>query len=709
VTDEFEELPEHEPAWAALDRITKYRKRLLAAGYQPVLLNGKKPLLDDWPNIVATDNIINKWAQDYPDKWNTGIQTRTTPALDIDVTDEEAAEELEALAEDIIGKSAVRIGQAPKRAIVFRTDTPFDKLTAKFVAPNGAAHRIEIMGDGQQIVVDGIHPDTGQPYHWHGGEPGPELKRDDLLLLTAEKAAEYVAAATKLLIARGWRLDEGRKKKSKGNGTGAGDKPKPGVRERAWAEAALDSLANELAATKEPGRNDKLYKCAFRMGTMIARGWIGRDEVETALYGAALACGLVNDDGEAQTRRSIDSGLEGGIGEPHHDLPDDGVVNAKKEAPPQFTGTTNIDLVLEKFVEWLLLSDTIPIYAMLGTVAANLLEGDPVWLGLIGPPSSAKTELLNSTAKLPHVVQAATVTPAGLLSGTPKKQVDKGAKGGLLRHIGDFGIIVLKDFGSILSMRADAKAEILAALREVFDGAWTRHLGTDGGRTLSWRGKVGLLFGATGVIDAHYSVIGAMGDRFLLCRLAPTPEGQFSRALEHLGAKTKQMRAELAEAVAHLFACRNSTPRKITEDEVKRIDRAISLVVRLRGAVERDRVSREVEAVYGAEGTARIGLALERLLAGLDTLGVDRATALTVVESVAMDSVPPLRRRAYEYLCSRRFPATDKYEAVPTPDIAAALDLPTNTVRRALEDLAAYQLVKRQKDGYVDLWTARPA
>ncbi len=78
---------------------------------------------------------------------------------------------------------------------------------------------------------------------------------------------------------------------------------------------------------------------------------------------------------------------------------------------------------------------------MLGTVAANLLEGDAVWLGIIGPPSSANTELLNSISKLPKVVQAATLTPAGLLSGTPKKQSAKDAKGGLLREIGDFGII----------------------------------------------------------------------------------------------------------------------------------------------------------------------------------------------------------------------------------------------------------------------------
>ena len=147
----------------------------------------------------------------------------------------------------------------------------------------------------------------------------------------------------------------------------------------------------------------------------------------------------------------------------------------------------------------------------------------------------------------------------------------------------------------------------------------------------------------------------------------------------------------------------------MSEEGTRRIDRMIRPVVRLRGAGGAGSNSREIESVYGAEGTARIGLALERLLAGLDTLGVERALALNVVEGVAMDSVPPLRRRAYEHL--RKSKSLAGYEAKETPEIAQALDLPTNTVRRALEDLAAYRLVSRetQGSGKPDKWTACPA
>ena len=242
----------------------------------------------------------------------------------------------------------------------------------------------------------------------------------------------------------------------------------------------------------------------------------------------------------------------------------------------------------------------------------------------------------------------------------------------------------------MLSMHAETRAETLAALREVYDGAWTRHLGSAGGKTLAWKGKVAVIFAATEVIDSHHSVIGAMGDRFLLSRLKPVAgRKQFSRALKHVGGSISQMRKELAGAVARLFAKRRtrSSPDRRRGDE-EQSAKSCALAVRLRGAVARDTARREIEAIYGAEGTARIGLALERLLAGLETLGMDRKKALAVVEDVALDSVPPLRRRAYEYL-------RDHGGEVKTPNIATALGLPTNTVRRALEDLMAYHLVTR--------------
>jgi DeoR-like helix-turn-helix domain len=372
-------------------------------------------------------------------------------------------------------------------------------------------------------------------------------------------------------------------------------------------------------------------------------------------------------------------------------------LEAAQAAPPAL----DIDAALDVFNHWLILKDATPVLAALGCVAANYLPGDPVWLGLVAPPSSAKTEILNSISLLPDVVPIATLTVGALLSGTPRKDREQGAKGGLLRQIGEFGIASLKDFGSVLSMHTETRAEVLAALREIYDGAWTRHLGTSGGRTLHWEGKLGLVFGSTPIIDSYHAVIGQLGDRWFLSRMTPSSKGQLARARLHNGAAVADMRKQLAEAVVGLFATRHAEPQPMSDDEFARIDEVVSLVVRLRGAVARDGRTREMEMILGAEGTARVGLSLIRLLDGLDTLGVPRKTAMEVVLSVAMDSTPPIRRRALEIV--------QQHGSVETGDVAIGLDLPTTTARRALEELAAYRLVERQKggSGRADLWVKR--
>ena len=44
-----------------------------------------------------------------------------------------------------------------------------------------------------------------------------------------------------------------------------------------------------------------------------------------------------------------------------------------------------------------------PLYAVLGTVAANCLKGTPVWLIFVGPPSDGKTLLLDMMDSIPRV------------------------------------------------------------------------------------------------------------------------------------------------------------------------------------------------------------------------------------------------------------------------------------------------------------------
>jgi hypothetical protein len=352
---------------------------------------------------------------------------------------------------------------------------------------------------------------------------------------------------------------------------------------------------------------------------------------------------------------------------------------------------------LDVFRRWLHLPDTGAVEVVLATVAANRLEGDPVWTLLVGPPGGGKSEAINSVAGLAYVHPTATLTEAALLSGTPNRDKAQTAKGGLLREIGDFGIVVCKDFGSVLSMNRDARAAVLAALREVYDGSWTRHVGTDGGKTMAWTGKVGLLAGCTPTIDRHHGVMGTMGERFCLYRLPSVDsDTQAREALRHAG-RERTMRQELAAAAAGTLT-NLATPRERSDEETDWLIGLATLVVRARSAVERDGYSRDIELVPDAEAPTRLVIVLDRLLAGLDALGSDRGRAHEIVKKVALDSIPAIR-----YACLR---ALEPFDELDTNEVATAVRYPATTTRRTLEDLVAHDLVEceRQGEGKAHEW-----
>ena len=373
-------------------------------------------------------------------------------------------------------------------------------------------------------------------------------------------------------------------------------------------------------------------------------------------------------------------------------------------APPQATPCTIQDAI-GVFQKWLYLPDPSAVYVTIGAYAANLLSGDPVWLMLVASPSSGKTEILGSLSSLPKMFMAATLTESALLSGSPKKDHAAGAKGGLLRSIGSFGYLCCKDFTSVLSQNKDSRAALLAALREIYDGSWTRHVGTDGGRTLDWKGRLGFLGGVTPAIDRHHAVIGIMGDRFLLHRLSTTKEADRERARKRMKIVGQEdlMRSELAAAVngalAAMVVPSAGAAISLTEAQNNQIADLACLVARCRSAVDRDNFKREIDMIPDSESPTRLVVQLVMLYRGMRAAGVPAREAWKAMCKTAMDSMPAIRQIAFIALQKMG-------ESATTTEIAGAIAHPTQTTRRALEDLAGHGMLERRArgPGKADIW-----
>lgn len=352
-----------------------------------------------------------------------------------------------------------------------------------------------------------------------------------------------------------------------------------------------------------------------------------------------------------------------------------------------------IDVVIEVFRRWLYLPDAGALLIVLATVVANLLTGDPVWLLLIGPPSSGKNELISAISRLPHNIHCvSTISSEGaLLSGSSKAHREAGGNGGLLCEIGKFGFLLMKDFTSILSMHREKRAEVLAALRETYDGAWIRRIGVDGGRRLTWTGKLALIGGCTEAIDSAHSVMALMGERFLQYRLPPTDGRKQARCvLRQPRGKEAKMRAELAEMVNLFFEyveIPKSAPR-LSEGEEERLIALASLAVRCRSAVERHYYTREIESVPEAEAPARLARCLSQLLAGFKVIDVGPDEMWRLLTKAALDGMPTARRKAFD--CLAKF-----VTGMDASGVARITEVPQTTIRRALEDLEALGIVNR--------------
>lgn len=153
---------------------------------------GKK--LDDgwvgyfgWTELHSTPGVRASWRG-----WecSLGLQGRNFPGLDIDIDVLEVADAAEALALEILGRAPVRSAGSPRRLMVYAGQGhPKRRLTFKLPGIEKAM-AVELLGSGQQYLVEGIHK-SGHAYEWRGEISPSNLGTTAIIPINATKLDEY--------------------------------------------------------------------------------------------------------------------------------------------------------------------------------------------------------------------------------------------------------------------------------------------------------------------------------------------------------------------------------------------------------------------------------------------------------------------------------------------------------------------------------------
>ncbi len=350
----------------------------------------------------------------------------------------------------------------------------------------------------------------------------------------------------------------------------------------------------------------------------------------------------------------------------------------------------------EVFRRWLLINDPYLIEVVLACVVANLLGGDPLWLLIVAPPSSAKTEIINALSRVPCIYLLSNLTANTLLSG------QKGKKdASLLPHLSN-KILAMKDFTTILTLHRDARAEIFAQLREVYDGAYSKAYGT--GEQKRWEGRVGFVAGVTQVIDGQQAVHTILGERFLLYRPETEARQEIARkALRNTGTETK-MRKELAESVEGFMASLGKVEERTATIPPEEIEDSIVLLADLiakgRAGVPRDGYERLVQYTPEPETPARLAKQLALLGKGL---AIVRGKAevgleeLSVLRRVAVNTM--IRQRVK---IARTLAKLPPWEWMETQMVMQETHIPARTCKELLEDCWVLGIAERDIEGDED-------
>jgi hypothetical protein len=366
----------------------------------------------------------------------------------------------------------------------------------------------------------------------------------------------------------------------------------------------------------------------------------------------------------------------------------------------------------KKMREHLYMEDEDILDVIMAAAITNIMQlGQPVWLVIIGAPSSGKTQYIApleyaQPAGKQIIHEITDITPNTFLSGSLTKKASE-FEPSLLKRIGDYGILLFPDLTALFSKETQTLHEILGQLRHIYDGHLTKLTGNQ--EPITWKGKLGIIGASTASLYRHFEEIADMGERFMYYRMKPydidkAVDKSLGRTLygqaldEHIG----EIYGEYLSSVIQSHVAEPV----FSEEDNHKIKEMAKLASVIRTSVHVNERTREVDRIPEPEMPMRTALQLRGLALGMCIMNENETGKAELTEKnlrglewCAFSLANDERRKTLQALAE--YPAGCNSAA-----IGMTLGLPTNSASSYLQELAALRVCRRLKvDGTnADLW-----
>jgi hypothetical protein len=359
--------------------------------------------------------------------------------------------------------------------------------------------------------------------------------------------------------------------------------------------------------------------------------------------------------------------------------------------------------VVDAYKQYLYMEDITPLKVVFGMAFANRMAelegGQMLWMFIVAPPSTMKTELIQSLETSKYTESVSDATNAALVSGF---SAQNGKDPSILRQWNG-KLILFKDYTEIMAKDAVTAGQWSAILRGAYDGKVERMYGNTQHR--KFKCSFGLLAGVTPAIEKLAMVGVSLGERFVRYRLPDiaNQDEMLGRVHGNTG-HVAERRTIMKEAANRFLNMSVAVPDFLETSTLAAKLKSLAIWTgKLRTVVERDfrdRILYEPKA----EGPGRVYRSLHQMMMG--TAAVDSSTEVReedyrIAVDIARSTIPQRVDKVVEYFAKRG-------EAVQARDIATDTGLTMSTVRFVLEDMAQIKIVIQQGRGGAGYWVIAP-